>query len=249
MPLLKKSQFICLDCEFTGLDFENDRIIEIAAARFTFDEILEEYDQLINPLYPITEESKAIHHITEEMLQDKPLIKDILPDFFKFVGNDIIVGHMISGDIVMLKKESERSGVPCPLQTENCIDTLRLARHYGDSPSNSLETLARHFNVSFNKTHRALDDVQINITVFKRLVERFRTLEDVKKILARPIEMKYMPLGKHKGRLFAEIPLAYLKWAARMDFDQDLLYSIRKEINKRKKGGSFAQAANPFSEL
>ncbi|MCP5469646.1 MAG: DUF3820 family protein [Chlamydiales bacterium] len=249
MPLLKKSQFVCLDCEFTGLDFENDRVIEIAAARFTFDGIIEEYDQLVDPEHPISKDALRVHNISEEMLQGKPKIADVLPAFFNFVGKDRIVGHMIGGDIKMLTKEAERAGIPCPLKEENCVDTLRLARHYGDSPSNSLETLARHFNVPFDKTHRALDDVQINITVFKRLVERYSTLEQILKILDRPIEMKYMPLGKHKGRFFSEIPLSYLKWAAHMDFDMDLLYSIRKEINKRKKGGGFAQASNPFSEL
>lgn len=249
MTLLKKAEFICLDCEFTGLDLENDRIIEIAAARFTFDGIIEEYDQLVNPNYPIGKEAMKVHNISEEMVKNAPLIKDVLPDFFKFVGNHRIVGHMIGGDITMLTNEAKRAGISCPLRIENCIDTLRLARHYGDSPNNSLATLANHFNVEFIKTHRALDDVTINITVFKRLVERYKTVEDVLKILQKPIEMKYMPLGKHKGRLFAEIPLSYLKWASQMEFDQDLLYSIRKEIGKRKKGNSFAQSTNPFSGL
>jgi DNA polymerase-3 subunit epsilon len=34
-----------------------------------------------------------------------------------------------------------------------------------------------------------------------------------------------------------------------MDFDQDLLYTIRLEIKKRKKGDNFGQAANPFIDL
>ncbi|MCH9703812.1 MAG: DUF3820 family protein [Chlamydiae bacterium] len=250
MGLLSKSEFICLDCEFTGLDLENDRIIEIAAARFTLEDgILEEFDQLINPQYPIGEEAQKVHNISEEMIKDAPLIADVLPKFFEFVGKRRIIGHMIGGDITILTNESKRAQMNCPLRINNCIDTLRLARHYGDSPSNSLGTLANHFNVPYTKTHRALDDVQINITVFKRLVERYKTVEELLKILAKPIEMKYMPLGKHKGRLFAEIPLPYLKWAAHMDFDQDLLFSIRKEINKRKKKNSFAQSSNSFSEL
>jgi DNA polymerase III subunit epsilon len=58
-----------------------------------------------------------------------------------------------------------------------------------------------------------------------------------------------MPLGKHKGRLFSEIPLHYLLKAATMDYDQDLLFSIRSELKKRKQGGLFSQAANPFLEL
>jgi len=61
--------------------------------------------------------------------------------------------------------------------------------------------------------------------------------------------MKVMPLGKHKGRLIKEIPLDYLKWAVRKDFDQDLIFSIKQEIRKRQKGQSFNQASNPFSQL
>ena len=183
MPLLKNQQFVCLDCEFTGLDLENDRIIEIAAARFTFDGIVEQYDQLVSPEgHPVSKEALAIHKISDEMLATAPLMKDVLSGFFEFVGNDRIVGHMISGDITMLTNAAKRLGISCPLKIENCLDTLRLARHYGDSPSNSLETLARHFNVPFTKTHRALEDVQINITVFKRLVERYKTLEQIEKI-------------------------------------------------------------------
>ena len=58
-----------------------------------------------------------------------------------------------------------------------------------------------------------------------------------------------MPLGKHKGRDFKEIPLDYLKWAARKDFDQDLSYSIKAEISRLKKTIGFSTSANPFSNL
>lgn len=46
-----------------------------------------------------------------------------------------------------------------------------------------------------------------------------------------------------------DIPLEYLLWASKMDFDQDLLFSIRSEIKSRKKGTGFAQANNPFLGL
>ncbi|KKM77463.1 hypothetical protein LCGC14_1369770, partial [marine sediment metagenome] len=67
--------------------------------------------------------------------------------------------------------------------------------------------------------------------------------------LEKPIALKKMPLGKHKNRPFSEIPIEYLKWAAGKDFDQDLLFSIRLEINARKKKTSFETASNPFSCL
>jgi len=58
-----------------------------------------------------------------------------------------------------------------------------------------------------------------------------------------------MPLGKFRGRVFADIPSDYLNWAANQNFDQDLLFSIRSELKKRKNNPAFSQAANPFSSL
>ena len=58
-----------------------------------------------------------------------------------------------------------------------------------------------------------------------------------------------MPLGKYRGRKFSDIPQKHLRWASHQDFDQDLLYSLRLELKKRKKGESFADAANPFKQI
>lgn len=249
MTLLSKTRFICLDTELTGLDPDKDRVIELAAIRFTFDGVIDQYETLVDPEYPISEESQKVHNISPEMIAGKPKIKDVLEEFFAFVGNDLIVGHAINFDLNILAKEAERCSIAFPQKEREYIDTLRLARAYGDSPNNSLSSLAQHFNIPAENAHRAMSDVLVNIEVFKFLVQRFKTLEQVKKLLAHPIQMKYMPLGKYKGRLFSDIPLPYLQWAANMEFDQDLLYSIRLELKKRKQGGRFSQATNPFSNL
>jgi len=249
MGLLKDTTFICLDCEFTGLDPERDRILELAAARFTFSQVAAQFDALVNPECPISDESFAIHHISQQMIAQKPTIEKMLPDFLSFVGTNIIIGHGIGYDLAMIERAAARASIPYTLKSSSCIDTLRLARLYGDSPNNSLESLAHHFNVPNPGSHRALNDVMMNIEVFKHLVRRFKTLEQIFEILSKPIKMKFMPLGKHKGRQFGEIPLQYLLWAARMDFDQDLLYTIRLELKKRKMGDGFGQATNPFAEL
>jgi DNA polymerase-3 subunit epsilon len=97
--------------------------------------------------------------------------------------------------------------------------------------------------------HRAMSDVIVNMEVFKYLAKKYHSTEQILKVLSSPVLLKVMPLGKHKGRPMKEIPLEYLKWAANKDFDQDLLFSLRSEINKRKKGNSFTQSGNPFSNL
>jgi DNA polymerase-3 subunit epsilon len=249
MPFLSECTFICLDCETTGLDAKNDRIIELAAMKFTFAQNLEMFETLIDPEGPISEVSIAIHHITPEMVQGKPKIADVLSDFFKFIDGLAIVGHGIKLDLAFLTEAAQRAHIASKLEHATIIDTLRLARLYGESPTNSLEKLRQHFNIAAEGAHRAMSDVTVNIAVFKHLASSFKTLEQMLERLTKPILLKMMPLGKYKGRPFGEIPIEYLQWAAHADFDQDLLFSVRTELQKRKKGDRFTQASNPFSKL
>lgn len=249
MGRLDKEIFVCLDCETTGLDPAEDRIIEVAAAVFTMDIGLEEFESLIDPKRSIPESSIEIHRITPEMIIGKPTIDKVIPTLLKMIGKHIIVGHGIGFDIELIALAADRAGIPHTLRSNRSFDTLRMARLYGESPTNSLEQLRVHFNIPLEGAHRAMNDVIVNREVFKFLAKRYKTTEQLFEILSRPIKLKTMPLGKHKGRLLKEIPLEYLRWAASKDFDQDLLFTIRSEIASRKKGNLFSQAGNPFQEL
>lgn len=250
MARIENEKFICIDCETTGLDADLDRIIEVAAVRFTLNEILDQYESLVNPQCEIPESSIAFHHITQDMVANKPTIREILPSLLDFIGEaPLIIGHGVQFDIQLVINAAVREKIPHRLRLENYLDTLRMARLYGESPVNSLEQLRKHFNIPYEGSHRALSDVIVNMEVFKHLLRGFRTTEEIFKALSKPIMFKVMPLGKHKGRLLKDIPLDYLLWAARQEFDNDLLYSLRSEINRRKKGDLFSQASNPFAGL
>lgn len=246
---LDKQRFICLDCETNGLDAKQSRIIEIAVILFDFNNIYESFETLVDPEQDIPESSIAIHHITPEMVKGKPTIKEVLPQILSLVGQNIIIGHGIGFDIDILTQSAQREGLASNIHYNQFIDTLRMARIYGESPKNSLEQLRKHFNIELEIAHRAMGDVKVNIEVFKRLGERYNTTEALLDVLSRPILMKEMPLGKHKGRPMKELPLQYLFWASKQDFDQDLTFTIRTEIKKRKQGNGFSQASNPFKDL
>jgi DNA polymerase III subunit epsilon len=249
MRPLDKEVFICLDCETTGLDINADRIIEVAVVKFDFEKIREQYETLIDPDYTIPEASIAIHRITQDMVIGKPRVEVILPQLLEMIGNHIIVGHGIEFDINVIANAADRAGIPHKLKQNRYLDTLRMARLYGESPTNSLEQLRQHFNVPYEGAHRAMNDVVVNIEVFKHLAKRYKSTEQLFDILSRPIQMKAMPLGKHKGRPMKEIPVEYLRWAVTKDFDQDLIYSLRLELKRRKSGNLFSQSSNPFANL
>lgn len=246
---LTKEKFVCIDCETTGLDTKQDRIVEVAVTVFSFDTVLEEYETLVDPQCEISAVSMEIHHITQEMIRGKPKIGEVLPKVLKMIADHTIIGHGVQFDIDMILEAAKRECIPCVIDKNLSIDTLRLARLYGDSSSNALERLGVHFNVQSDGAHRAMSDVKVNIEVFKHLTKKFKTTKQIFEALSKPILLKVMPLGKHKGRAFRDVPLQYLKWAANKDFDQDLLFSIRHELKRRTKGNLFEQSSNPFSAL
>jgi DNA polymerase-3 subunit epsilon len=249
MADIEKQKFICVDCETTGLDSQNDRIIEVAVMLFDANQVYAQMETLIDPQCEIPESSIAIHHITPEMVKNQPLIMHVLPQILEMIGNHIIIGHGIKFDIDIIAAAAERSGIPCKIQHNLYLDTLRMARLYGESPINSLEHLRKHFNIPLEGAHRAMSDVIVNKEVFKHLAKRYKTTQQLFDILSRPVLMSCMPFGKHKGRPLKEVPLQYLQWIANKDFDQDLLFSVRTELKRRKKGNQFGQSDNPFLNL
>jgi len=249
MREIEKEKFICIDCETTGLNTEQDRIIEVAAMCFDQTQVYAQMETLINPDCEIPEASIEIHHITPDMVKGKPMIIEVLPDILQLIGDHIIIGHGVKFDIEILAIAAERHGISCKIRNNRSLDTLRMARLYGESPINSLEHLRKHFNIPLEGAHRAMSDVIVNKEVFKWLAKGFKTVGQLFDALSRPILMPIMPLGKYKGRSLKDIPLQYLQWISQKDFDQDLLYSVRTELKRRKQGNLFGQASNPFLNL
>ncbi len=246
---IEKQKFVCIDCETTGLDAQQDRIIEVAVICFDANTVFDEIESLINPECLIPETSIAIHHITPDMVLDKPTIEQVLPDFLKLIGDHIIIGHGVKFDIDLLAIAAERHSIPCNIRNNRFLDTLRMARLYGQCPVNSLEYLRKHFNIPVEGAHRAMSDVIVNKEVFKHLAKRYKTTEMLFEALSRPILMEAMPLGKYKGRAFRDIPLQYLQWIANKDFDQDLLHSVHTELRRLEERQSFYPGRQPFFYL
>ncbi len=112
MASLDKEVFVCIDCETTGLDAKADRIIEVAVVRFTLDQILQQFESLIDPQIPIPQESIEIHHITQEMVTGKPTIDKVIPEILAMIGKHIIVGHGVGFDIELIANAADRYGIP-----------------------------------------------------------------------------------------------------------------------------------------
>lgn len=123
----KISDYLCVDLETTGLNPKTDKIIEIGAVKVRGGKIADTFQVLVNPCRPLEERITELTGITDDMLFDKPVINEVLPDFLHFAGEDILLGHSVLFDYSFLKKavvngkgSFEREG----------LDTLKIARVY-----------------------------------------------------------------------------------------------------------------------
>ncbi|NOZ03453.1 MAG: hypothetical protein GXO92_02470 [FCB group bacterium] len=182
---LNLSEFVAFDFETTGLDPVEDRIIEIAAVRFVDGQITDRFVTLVNPGKQISEVITDITGISNSMVEDAPPEKEVIADFFAFLGNAPLVAHHISFDISFLKALHDRHGRP--YVEHKLYDTLQLARSVlFDRSAYNLGSIADEMGLSSSGSHRAEKDAENCGLIFLRLVEETASLplEVVSKILA-----------------------------------------------------------------
>ncbi|MBF0288043.1 MAG: hypothetical protein HQM14_09515 [SAR324 cluster bacterium] len=176
--------YTVFDTETTGLNPSGgDEIISIAAIRIVNGRLLEgeTFEQLIDPLRSIPQESINIHGIHPEMLEGKPLIEQALPHFHKFAENTVLVGHNAAFDMRFFQMKEKVVNVSF---THPVLDTLLLSavvHPYQDQ--HFLEKIAERFNLKVEARHTALGDALLTAKIFLKLIpllaqQNIHTLKD-----------------------------------------------------------------------
>ena len=163
--------YVLFDLETTGLSTEFDEVVEISALKVKDGMIIDEFSTLVNPGKPISEAASEVNGITQKMVQKSPAFDEVLYDFLKFVGNNVIVGHNIERfDLQFILRDAKKYyGI---LIENDYIDTLQLARIYlPELSSHGLSSLAEHYHISTKGAHRALADCKMNQRIFESLKE------------------------------------------------------------------------------
>ena len=90
------TKYVVFDIETTGLSNQYDRITEIGAVKIENGQMKEVFSQLINPEKTIPRKIESLTGITNEMVQTKPTIDQVLPDFIDFCEDAVLVAIMRS---------------------------------------------------------------------------------------------------------------------------------------------------------
>ncbi|RRR73001.1 MAG: DNA polymerase III subunit epsilon [Candidatus Viridilinea halotolerans] len=156
--------YVALDVETTGLSRDADELIEVAAVKFRPGEILEQYSQLVRPRQPLPLKITRITGITPADLEQAPTFNAIGADFVQFVKTYPIVGHSVSFDLEMLRKQGMNFSQPV-------YDTFDLATLLmPQAPIYKLTALAANLGIPHPDAHRALNDALVTAHVFNHLL-------------------------------------------------------------------------------
>ena len=174
------TDFCVLDLETTGLDPSFDEIIEVGIIKVRNNEVIDTYNSLIQPkLYRyLDDEGNEVEFyiddfiveltgITNEMLKEAPLLKDVFKDIENFIGDDVIVGHNINFDINFLYDFARENGFK---EVNNDYwDSMKLARRIlRDLKHHRLKDLAEFFELNY-EGHRSLNDCKITLNIMQLL--------------------------------------------------------------------------------
>ena len=232
--------FIFLDTETTGSGRE-DRLCQIAFKT----EDGKPIEALFNPGMPISIDAMVIHHITNEMVTDKPKFKG--SDAHKklqimFADPDaVMVAHNAKFDVSMLNRED--------LHPQKSICTVKLARYLdkeGMIPKYSLQYLRYYLKLNVVATpHTALGDILVLEGLFNRIYAKFKEdavgdpIEEMIQISNSPVRVARMPFGKYKGMKMGEVPLDYLEWLSGTNLDEDLAFTVRHYLLQSRQDSEY----------
>lgn len=245
-------KFLFFDTETT--DVQSKDIIQLAFV--TSDG--KEFNEYFKPEQEISFGAMAVHHITPEFLEDKPLFKSkmvqdsssmtlfseiSLKDYLNELAKDYIwIAHNAEFDMEVLKKK----GVDIP----RYICTLKVARNMlgEDDGRRDLESYSLQFLRYYLGLYKSEDkqkevtahDAMGDVYVLKNLFEYMRnnsslSTENMIVISKEPQFIRTLTFGKYAGSSLeelAKIDREYLEWLRENASDKrDLVYNIDRVLN------------------
>ena len=236
MPLQLKKPLAVIDLETTGAHLGTDRIIEIAIVKLLPDgnQVLKR--KIINPQMPIPKMVTELHGITDEMVKDAPIFKQVAHELKQMLDSCDLAGYNSNRfDIPMLMEEFLRADVEFEMKSRKLVDVQKIF-HLMEQ-----RTLSAAYKFYCNKihdnAHSAEADAVATVEIFHAQLERYpdlgNTIESVLKVIGEEVIVDFarrftiengieiFNFGKHKGRAICDVLKAepqYYDWMMKGDF-------------------------------
>ena len=232
---------ICFfDLETTGTNPGKDRIVEIAVLKLDINNQKKEMVWRVNPECPIPDEASLVHGITDELVKDQPIFKQISKEIYNFIEGCDLGGYNIDKfDLPLLVEEFIRSGIDVSSFVKvKTVDVQTI--FFKKEPRDLSSALKFYCNKDHGNAHTALDDTIATYEVLLSQLDKYHDLEPSVDFLStltrrnknidfagRIIEDDngdaIFNFGKHKGKKVKEVlskEKGYYSWMMNSDFPE-----------------------------
>lgn len=242
-----KKPLVIFDLETTGLNTEQDRIIEVGALKINPSGDNELFQSYVNPKMDIPLIVTDITGIDNDTVKDAPTFKEISEELYEFMNGCDFAGYNSNKfDIPLLVAEFKRSVIKLNLDGRALIDACYIFKSM--ERRNLANALKFYCGEDLKNSHSAIADLQATWQVLQEQIRRYPNLSldadvlhraskdessvDLANKLTRDSEdFVCINFGKHKGKRIVDLMIneaKYLKWVMDSDFSED----TKKHISK-----------------
>ena len=239
-----------IDIEATGMNLSTDRIIEIAIVKIMPDGRKTVKRKLVNPEMPIPPAVTEIHGITDEMVKDAPVFRQVANEIRQFIDVADLAGYNSNRfDIPMLVEEFLRISLEFDMKNRRLLDVQKI---FHQMEQRTLAAAYKFYcNGMLDNAHSAEADAVATWEVLQSQVERYPqlglTVDSILKCIgeentvdfARRMIMEngreVFNFGKHTGRVVTEVLKAephYYAWMMKGDFPLHTKHKLTEVFNR-----------------
>lgn len=166
--------YVLLDLETTGATPVTDRITEIGLIRYENGVEVKRWQTLVNPEMHISPFINAITGISNAMVKDAPLFRDVANELLSHLHGAVLCAHNVRFDYGFLKNEFKRLGMTL---RQNVLCTVKLSRRlYPEHKRHGLDAIIARHGIVCAARHRAMGDVDV-MAEFLQIAEAEHGLE------------------------------------------------------------------------
>ena len=238
MKLNLKNPLVFFDLETTGVNINNDRIVEICYLKVYPNGNEESKTMRINPEMHIPEQSSAVHGIYDEDVADCPTFKEVAKVIARDIeGCDLAGFNSNRFDVPLLAEEFLRAGVDIDMSRRKFIDVQVI---YHKLEQRTLSAAYKFYcDKNLEDAHTAEADTRATYEVLKAQLDRYpealqndmgflseyssftRNVDFAGRMVYNEQNIPTFNFGKYKGQPVEEVlrkDPGYYSWMLQGDF-------------------------------
>lgn len=249
-----------IDIETTGLNTQQDRIVDICIIKIHPDGTEEMLNSVINPSIPIPIESTQIHGITDTDVIGKPTFREFAQKIIDFIDNCDLGGFGTKFDLLVIESEFRRAGINYSRVGKQIVDVQII--YHKLEPRDLNAAHLKYCGKALENAHQAYIDVRATINVLESQLGQHNLPHDIFGLcefcnqrdstwidndgkIAWFEGKAILNFGnKYKGKTLEFVSkndTSYLHWIMSTDFSQEVKEIVNNAIN-----GKFPEPIKEF---